>query len=291
VDLGLMARLSAAMQPEAHLILLGDRHQLASVEPGRVFGDICSTIKGGCVVELERSHRFAPDSGIAMLAEAVRSSDWARVGIMLKEGKHPDVSWAPLPTPAGMVNSLEGLVLGRFADCLEGDDPLRALESFNRFRVLCALRQGPYGVNNVNAVCEAILRKAGLIHPSRGGLYRGRPVLVTRNDYSIGLFNGDTGVLWPDPSVGGALTACFPCPDGGIRRIAPARLPPHETSWAMTVHKAQGSEFDGVLLVLPDRESPVVTTELLYTAITRARIEMVIMGRALSLYLGGEQEG
>jgi exodeoxyribonuclease V alpha subunit len=102
--------------------------------------------------------------------------------------------------------------------------------------------------------------------------------MVTRNDYGLGLFNGDVGVLWPDASGGGSLRAFFPVAGGGLRAVPPGRLPPHETVYAMTVHKGQGSEFDEVLLVLPDRPSPVLTRELLYTAVTRARRRVEIWG-------------
>jgi exodeoxyribonuclease V alpha subunit len=103
-------------------------------------------------------------------------------------------------------------------------------------------------------------------------------VLLTRNDYALGLWNGDVGVLWPDPDAGGALRAWFEHPEGGLRRVAPSRLPGPETAYAMTVHKSQGSELDRVVLVLPDRPTPLLTRELLYTAITRAREGVEVWG-------------
>jgi exodeoxyribonuclease V alpha subunit len=147
--------------------------------------------------------------------------------------------------------------------------PEEALARLGRVRVLAAVRDGPWGVAELNRLVERALAREGLVEPGRG--YRGLPLLVTRNDYALGLFNGDVGVLWPDPEAGGALRAWFPHPEGGLRRVLPSRLPGAETVYAMTVHRAQGSEFDRVLVVLPDRPGPLLTRELVYTGLTRAR--------------------
>jgi exodeoxyribonuclease V alpha subunit len=121
---------------------------------------------------------------------------------------------------------------------------------------------------------------AGLRAPDgRAAFYRGRPVLITANDYPLGLFNGDVGIVLPDPEAGGELRAWFLAADGKLRRFLPARLPAHETAFAMTVHKAQGSEFERVLFLLPDRDTPVATRELIYTAITRARAHVELWHR------------
>jgi exodeoxyribonuclease V alpha subunit len=139
----------------------------------------------------------------------------------------------------------------------------------SRFRVLCALREGPFGVAGLNQMLEEILEEAGLMN-CQSPWYSHRPIMITRNDYNLKLFNGDNGVILHD-GVGGEPRACFTGPDNSLRQFLPIRLPQHETAYAMTVHKSQGSEFDRVLLVLPDRQSPVLTRELLYTGITRAR--------------------
>ncbi|MDQ3624083.1 MAG: ATP-binding domain-containing protein, partial [Verrucomicrobiota bacterium] len=148
--------------------------------------------------------------------------------------------------------------------------PQTALHRLNDFRVLCALRKGPFGVRHVNRLIEAALADAGLIAPDTPH-YAGRPVLILRNDYNLHLFNGDVGLVLPDPAADGALRAFFLMPDGALRRLLPSRLPEHETTFAMTVHKSQGSEFERVLFVLPDQENPVLTRELIYTGATRAR--------------------
>ena len=148
------------------------------------------------------------------------------------------------------------------------------LTAFDEFRLLCALRRGPWGVEGLNQRVAAELRRCELLSGEQGW-YEGRPVLVTRNDYSLNLMNGDIGIaLWvPGPSAELVLRVAFPRNDGsgGVRFVMPSRLVEVETVFAMTVHKSQGSEFDHTALVLPDALNPVLTKELLYTAITRAK--------------------
>ncbi|UCE73508.1 MAG: ATP-binding domain-containing protein, partial [Methanomassiliicoccales archaeon] len=164
------------------------------------------------------------------------------------------------------------------------DDPEEAFRLFNRFRILCAVRQGPFGVHEINALVEKELQRVGLIQSrnhqyQRQSLYKGQPIIITRNDYQVDLFNGDIGITLPDPGVQGELRTYFPTSDGGLRKIPSRRLPEHETAYAMTVHKSQGSEFDRVLLLLPDQDMEILTRELIYTGITRAREYMEVWGR------------
>ena len=269
VDLALMAKLFAAIPPTASVLLLGDKDQLASVEAGNVLGDICHAPLSGHIVELRENRRFAEDSGIRQLSSLVNAGDADGALAVLAENR-PDISTHGLPAPSDLSAVLRESVLAGYRACLEAEDPVTALTALNSFRILCALRRGPYGVENLNRLAEQALAEAGLIEPTAEH-YRGRPVLITANDYQLHLFNGDVGMLLPDPEAGGELRAWFLDAAGGLRRILPARLPAHETVFAMTVHKSQGSEFRRVLLILPDRDTPVATRELLYTAITRAR--------------------
>lgn len=296
IDLPMMAKLLSALPAQARLILLGDKDQLASVEAGSVFADItgdfgdtrCSPammdslqafmgtplllVEGSdaladTVVLLRQSWRFGKDSGIGGLAARVNAGD-AGAGLALLDSGDPDVvrhHLAAQDLPANLHARTRDWLDSLFA----ADDPGTALGILSRFRILCAVRRGPWGVEQVNRCIEALLRSRGII-AGRGDSYRGRPVMITRNDPALGLFNGDVGILWP-AGKGGELRAWFMTADGSLRSLSPARLPAHETTWAMTVHKSQGSEFDRVLLVLPEQDSPVLTRELLYTGITRAR--------------------
>jgi exodeoxyribonuclease V alpha subunit len=279
VDLVLMSRLVQALPQDARLILLGDKDQLASVEAGAVLGDICATAldRPGTplhhsVIHLTRSYRFGPDSGIGRLARAIHEVDPAEVLTLLT--RSPDLQLLQ-PSAADLGRTLEPLIDEGFGPYLGPGGPDARLEALGRFRILCAHRRGPFGVEALNPLAESILARRRGLAP-RGPLYRGRPVLITANDYQQRLFNGDVGLI--DRDDDGDLRAFFPDADDGLRAIAPSRLPPHETVFATTIHKSQGSEFDHVLVVLPSSPSPVVTRELLYTAVTRARQRVTVVG-------------
>ena len=294
VGLAMMAKLFAAVPPTARLILLGDRDQLASVEPGHVLGDICGGVTastdlfapaGGLsdrIVELRENFRFAKGSAIGEVSALVQRGKVEEVLTMLRENAAPDLHARTLPEPGGLRSALHKLVESAWAPMLRAPTPALALAAMSSFRLLCAVRRGPWGVEHLNRQCEGALADAGLLKPGPAH-YRGRPVLITRNDPALGLFNGDTGIILPDAESGGDFRAFFPALDGTVRRLLPHRLPPHETCWAMTVHKSQGSEWNEVLLVLPERDSPVLGRELIYTALTRARRRIELWSHAPTL--------
>lgn len=266
VDLPLMARLLQALPPGCRLLLLGDKDQLASVEAGSVFADLVNTGVGDSVVQLHRSYRFRDDAGIGALARAVNQGNAAQALALLRAAED-GLQWQRVDA-AGRLPALLQQVdahLEALFSCASAAAALAWLESF---RILCAVRKGPFGVEQVNRDVEQLLRQRGLVGGS-GELYRGRPVMITHNAPASGLFNGDVGILWP--AEDGSLKAWFQTPQLGLKALSPARLPAHETAWAMTVHKSQGSEFGRVLLILPGEANPLLTRELLYTGITRAR--------------------
>jgi len=303
VDQTLMARLSEALPAKARLILLGDRDQLASVDAGSVLGDITGqgheigysaalvtmleglgiVLPGECqasepmppvadaIALLRKSWRFDATSGIGRLARAVNEGSVAGAQACLEEQE--DLEWLP----QGGTQPGERLIrraASAYTAFLEETQVEKALEGFDRFRVLAALRQGPWGVEDLNRRIGAALVHQGLIEA--GPETHGLPIMIIRNDSETGLFNGDTGLLWRHPS--GHLESCFRQADGNLRRLPVRSLPAWEPAWALTVHKSQGSEFDRVLLVLPPEPSPVLTRELIYTAITRARRHFTLAG-------------
>jgi exodeoxyribonuclease V alpha subunit len=278
IDLALMAKLVAAVPNGARLILLGDRDQLASVEAGNVLADICAAAEAaapneplhGSVVALEKNYRFAESGGIFRVSRAINAGDAESALTNLREDEEGEVQWQTLPSAPKLADALHDRIVAGYRASLETTDPREALERLQQFRILCALRHGPFGVENLNAIAEEVLADAGLLQPRRGW-YRGQPVIVTRNDYNLALFNGDSGIILPDPDAGGELRAFFLSGEGRLRRFLPSRLPAHETAFALTVHKSQGSEFQRLLLLLPEKDNPLLTRELLYTAITRAR--------------------
>jgi exodeoxyribonuclease V alpha subunit len=293
VDLALMAKLVDAVPEDARLVLLGDKDQLASVEAGSILADMYAGSSRGfsapCaervqrltgsplasgdgapsladgMIELVQSHRFREGGGIFELARAVNAGDAGRALAVL--GESPFVTLEPLPEPAALARSLGPVVEEKFGR-LGGASVDEKLALLDGFRLLCAHRRGPYGVETINELIALHLRKRGLLEAS-GDFYDGRPIIVTANDYQVELYNGDVGVIGRE-GASDVPSALFPGP-AGRRSIALALLPPHETAFAMSVHKAQGSEFDEVLLLLGDRPSPLLTRELVYTAVTRAR--------------------
>ena len=272
VDLALMTKLVEAVRSDARLILLGDRDQLASVEAGATLGDICAA---GLGIQLTHNFRFDADSAIGQIARSINAGDDDRALALLRDPRKTDLEWIEASDERTLVRAIGPLIQAGYGPLVGRSGPADGLERLGRFRVLAALRSGPFGVAGLNALSERILPLAGTDRrpPSR---YPGQPVMVRSNDYAAGLFNGDVGLL--DRGGSGRLGAFFPSADGSIREIPPARLPRHQTVYAMTVHKSQGSEFDEVLVVLPPRLSPVVTRELLYTAVTRARIKVTLVG-------------
>lgn len=279
----------------------GERIEAALIDPA-------GTALDQAIVMLRHSHRFAAASGIGQLATAVNAGD-KNAAARIWKGRHPDLSLVEVAGQGdaafhslvidgrlgggadqssarhGYRHYLETLrALRPAADADPGafDDWARAvLEAHGQFQVLCALRCGPWGVDGLNQRIARQLQTAGLI-PANTGWYLGRPVLVTRNDYALGLMNGDIGITLVPPGGAGdplPLRVAFPAGDGkgGIQWVLPSRLQAVETVYALTVHKSQGSEFAHAALVMPDKLSPILTRELIYTGITRARTHLTLV--------------
>jgi len=283
VSLPLLARTLDALRPEAQLMLVGDPDQLASVEAGTALADLVrgaldNPVLSPCLVQRTGSHRFGATSGIGALAAAVRDGN-AGQALAVLEGGHADLAWEPQPAawrgalPAVQFAMVVGQARRVTAHARAGDGGA-ALQEVLALRTLCAHRTGPSGAFTLNArVDEALDRTPRQPWPV------GRPVIVTRNDWTLGLANGELGVVVDTPDgVRVAFTAHDA--DGGVRLVPPARLEAVDTVHAMTIHKAQGSEFDEVVVVLHPEGSPLLLRELLYTAITRARAKVTLVATA-----------
>lgn len=304
VDMPMFARLLDALGDRSRLVLLGDKDQLASVEAGSLLGDLCQSVgddrlngfepdfcdwcngflgagrglraedrrpgKGilaGCVTELRLSHRFRAQGDIGRLSRAIISGDAEAVQSMAAAGSREadfdtDVSDAVL----------EEFIQG-YARFIREPDPLQALAGLNKLRVLVAVREGPRGLYAVNRRIEQMLQARGLLKPTEE-FYVNRPVIVTRNNYELDLFNGDVGIC---RMAGANVRIYFEGQDGTVRDVPAASLSHCETVFAMTIHKSQGSEFDDVLVHLPEgTDTPILTRELLYTGVTRARKRVLL---------------
>jgi exodeoxyribonuclease V alpha subunit len=238
------------------------------------------------IVHLVHSHRFEAHSGIGDLARAIQRGDLDAVLAVLHAPSAQDVTLVPrAPQSPALGRALHRAVVEGFKPFLRARTATEALGLLERYRVLAAHRQGPAGIESLNREIERVLVGAGLLPNSAGHVrrwYSGRPVLVSQNDYALRLFNGDQGFVW-GPRGQHAERAYFAAAAGGVRELAPTRLPPHETAYAMSIHKSQGSELDEAALVLPDARSPLLTRELLYTAVTRARHRVVLYGSVAAL--------
>ena len=313
IDLEMMARLLAEVPLTASVILLGDKDQLASVEAGAVMGQLCEdailgkytsqTIdwvkkntntdlsawagQGSALAQqtvmLRDSRRFSDDSIIGLWAKAVNAGDvssaqnlWNEAPECLADAAilvdrlvptHPNDSRLAAQIKQGWQEWLSKIQHLDKTPCSD-QQALAILEAFAKFQVLCAVREGSWGVNALN------LHIASMLGFETDGWYAGRPVMVTRNDYNLNLMNGDIGLCLPHVN---GLRVAFPNGQGGIHRVSPSRLDSVENVFAMTVHKSQGSEFDHVCLILPEQAVAVLTRELLYTGITRAKTRLTLV--------------
>jgi exodeoxyribonuclease V alpha subunit len=290
LDLSLAVHLVEAVPATARLVLLGDKDQLAAVEVGSVFAELAARERSrlaNCVVWLSESYRFPASSGIGRLAADINAGEPERALDWMTRGPGQSVTWID-DAGADIGLATRSRILQGYAAYIETvraslQDKAAIFRAFEQFRVLCAVRESARGVRALNALVGRHVRTE-LDHPldpgGRSPWYPGRAAMVMRNDYVLRIFNGDTGICLP--AADGQLGVWFADREGTYRAISPSRLPEHEDAWASTVHKAQGSEFDTVLFVLPANESPVLVRELAYTAVTRARTHLTLSGSSES---------
>lgn len=290
IDGALMAKLLDAVDSKKRIVFLGDKDQLASVEAGSVFGDLCNAAftKGSDlenhIIHLTQSHRFNPEKGIGLFSRSVLEGD---TDCIQQFTNNPDQEFS-IDTRYSQT-AFEDYAK-EYLEYIREPDTAKALEKLNRVKVLCAVREGPYGVYQTNRRIEDYLKELTSgneeylsIRPMYG-FYHNQPVMVTANRYDLGLFNGDVGLIryeYP-PQPGAApppLFAWFPGPEGTLLKVPPGYLTGYETVFAMTVNKSQGSEADRILVLLPDqKEIQLLTRELLYTAVTRAKKQVLVQG-------------
>jgi exodeoxyribonuclease V alpha subunit len=307
IDVALFAKLFDAIGTNTRIILLGDKDQLAAVEAGTLFGDLCRAQSSpnvfsedlrqfmqhfsvnlatnevsvhkipahplmDHVVLLQQSHRFKADEGIGKFSKAVIANDVATLNSFFHENQDQALMLDPLYDKQvfeDLINTYKHYILE--------PDIERALHRFNEFRILCAVKSGSTGVHAINAAVELYLARKGYISKD-SFYYNNRPIMVTQNDYATGLFNGDIGILRPDGD--GVMKAWFLQSDEEkgtvLKSVLPGFIPQMETVYAMTIHKSQGSEFDTVLVILPENPHRLITRELLYTGLTRAKKRAIV---------------
>jgi exodeoxyribonuclease V alpha subunit len=305
IDVALFAKLIDAIGPDTRLILLGDKNQLASVEAGSMFGDLCKTQESPNrlnqesadfinqfitdpkrkisntfintrkhplsehIIELQKSHRFSSTGGIGKFSNAIITNNEAVLKEFILSNKEPAVI---IDTNRDHI-LFESFVDGYREYLLEPDISL-ALQKLNHIRVLCAVREGPQGIYATNRLIESFLNKQNLID-TKDEFYENRPIIVTRNYTDLALYNGDIGIIRKDSN--GNMRAWFEDSDKNLRSVMPGYITGAETVFAMTIHKSQGSEYNQVLVILPSNSgSQLLTRELLYTAVTRAKEKVIV---------------
>jgi len=304
MDVVLFAHLMEALPEQIQLIVVGDRHQLASVEAGLVFGDLCTaampfdryadedwgfyrlfipslepqvhlraeggeSVLMGHAVELKHSHRFDPERGIGRFSNLVLSGRLPAAQIV-EEFVEPPEGAELIVLPQWDEELLIQLIQPYRSYLREGEVD-RAWQRFHALRILCAVNEGPFGVHALNSLVEKHLQEAGLLEV-RSPYYHNQPILITKNDYSLGLYNGDVGIVRYDRERDRYLAYFKRRDEEGMVFFPASVIKDFQTTFAMTIHKSQGSEYDQVIIVLPDdAEHPLLTRELLYTAVTRAR--------------------
>lgn len=286
IDLRMASQLVTAINPQARLILLGDANQLAAVEAGAVLAELnkAQTLKNSRV-HLTQSQRFGGQIG--QLAEAVCRGDTLTVTQLIEQSSD-ELNYAPLEQVESLAKKLF-IGYQAFAQALKSKtDIVDLLKLFDDFRVLCAVREGSYGVNALNQRLSLLLQKELAQNEDPLAVwYHGRPVMVTQNDYSLDVFNGDIGITLEEED---GFYVYFPARDTPTKRVSAARLAHSETALALTIHKSQGSEFKQVAVVLPKEESPILTRQLLYTGITRAKKQIQLWALKPILLKTIEQE-
>ncbi|MBN2339869.1 MAG: exodeoxyribonuclease V subunit alpha [Deltaproteobacteria bacterium] len=277
VDMALMSDLFSVVPATAKIILVGDQHQLSSIEAGRFFKDVCrvqSDIQAATtnvrnnIVTLTHSYRFGKDSGIGRLAQAVNSGAVSESMSVLMDNTADDVRWIDT-AKRDSLNQLIEMGKELYLPYWHAIDVEEKIALFDRGRVLCAVNRGPFGVTRLNTqLANALQVSTGMV-PGNSAYYENRALLITRNNYASMLFNGDTGMVFQ--SEEGAIHVAFSSGQQGVRLVPISMLGEYQDALSMTIHKSQGSEYGHAVIVLGSRVSPILSRELLYTAVTRAQ--------------------
>ncbi len=272
IDLPLLVRLLEAVPLETNIIMTGDKHQLTSIQAGAVFSDLCA-IDELHTVTLDYNFRSRGKTGIEKLSKAINERNIQDFESLLLSHDYPDLVFEDYYGAKSVMTFLQNHITKEYGSFQNAKNEEEALSKLDDFRVLCAHNKGDCGTLQINHLCEKILRSLNYFGIEERPFMRA--VMVNSNDYKKGLFNGDTGVA---VEKSGKTTVFFKGLDNKLKQYRYSDLPSHDTAFAITIHKSQGSEFDSVLMVIPDRFSPVVTHQLLYTGVTRARKKVILIG-------------
>lgn len=288
IDLSLMYHFLQAIPEKSKVIFLGDKDQLASVEAGSILGDLflaadssssvtSNTPLADCMVQLTRSYRFGDKSGVGLLAEAFKKQDYDRVINVLADKNYNDVRLCEKSFLESLDEIYDSFVKPNFERIRRTEDVNEALSVFNSSKILLPLRSGLQGLEWVNNYFETRIKKDFGISGFEEW-FHGRPVTATKNNYALKIRNGESGICWSNKNVKKLIFEAEAGEDKA-KTLAPGQLSHYETGYTMSIHKSQGSEYDNVIILLPEADFPILTRELLYTAVTRARQTVLVYGR------------
>jgi exodeoxyribonuclease V alpha subunit len=274
IDLPLFVHILEAIPDTTRVILTGDAHQLSAVQAGAVFSDLCKTkALSSHRFQLNYNFRSMGKSGIEKLSQAIKESCVKSMENILLSDKYPDIQFIAINKDNSLKDILTEIIPTGYSSLLNDDSIEHALLNTDRFRVLCAHNKGHYGTGQINSICENILQSCKNFDIQNKKLFK--LTMIKVNNYKKELFNGDTGIVVEQNNE---RMAFFKKADNQVQSFRYSDLPSHEPAFAITIHKSQGSEFDTVLIIIPDKFSPIVTKELLYTGVTRAKKKVILVG-------------
>ena len=277
VDLPLMSKLVEAIKPTSRLLLIGDVDQLSPVEAGAPLSSIVSYFllpkRPQLVAKLLTNRRFGKDSTINKLCFAISQGKTDEVMNLLNDERKDDFEFINETSSEGQNEKIKN----GYSKLSEARTPAEAHDAFLQFQILCPTHEGENGVNALNQKTQELL---GIKLRDKNSLkrYAGMPIMIEKNDYGVNLFNGDIGIFLPDQKQNNELVAWFKKSDGTYRSVSSSRLPPYKLAYAMTVHRSQGSEYDKVMIILPNHPSEILSRHLLYVACSRASKKVTLIG-------------
>jgi len=268
IDLTIMSKLISWAKTCTKVIIIGDKDQLFSVDSGSVMNELCNCdkLKNNTTV-LTKSWRFEKKHGIGELSKSINSAAPIEqiVSLFKTYTEEQGILYSDHDSVKKLYETIKPDVIRIYGKISTASSPEEALSYYESLRILCAVKQGPFGVYEINKMVEHILEQEGTINTTFNEWYNGRPIMITKNDVGYGLFNGDSGIIYKGKAYFKLAS------HEKIKDFIPTLLPEHETSYAVTVHKSQGSEFDKVFIVLPQEDNRILSRQLIYTAVTRAK--------------------
>lgn len=289
IDLPLMQKLLDAIPSDSSIVFLGDHHQLTSVDVGSVFGDITRSASDpesplfGKSTTLKKTYRFTEESSIFQFCEICKNGNVEELEVLLQTAKGDFTFHSIENASRRSIAPILNLIVDAHEKRLQASDLETAYQSISNFTTLTPFNRGDFGVSSLNRFVDAKIRRK--YKADSDLFYQGMPLIILENNYDLDLFNGDMGIVWPDPKSN-ELFAWFKDPEKGLKPVRLNWLPKHNLAYCLTIHKSQGSEFDEVVGIFSPEENEFVSRELIYTCASRSKNRFTLFGEIESLKSG-----